>query len=59
MVGRSWFPPERTSVLSTTIVTDASKFAWGAHCYKNFLVEPIMDTGHQSLLTRGIFSEQE
>lgn len=30
-VGRSWFPPHRTAVLTSQLVTDASKYAWGAH----------------------------
>lgn len=30
-VGRSWFPPEKTHVLQFNLVSDASKYAWGAH----------------------------
>lgn len=28
--GRSWYPPEQTRILYATLITDASKYAWGA-----------------------------
>lgn len=30
-IGRSWFPPTRTAIITIDLVTDASKFGWGAH----------------------------
>jgi hypothetical protein len=39
-VGRSWFPPHKTYNLFCDLVTDASKYAWGAHltCPENTFV---------------------
>lgn len=34
-VGRSWFPPTRVFNLFANLVTDASKYAWGAHLLTN------------------------
>ena len=31
--GRSWFPPEKGAVLFASLVTDASKVAWGGHLH--------------------------
>jgi hypothetical protein len=30
-VGISWFPPDKTYNIFSNLVTDASKYAWGAH----------------------------
>ena len=31
--GRSWFPPTKTALLHALLITDASKYAWGAHAH--------------------------
>lgn len=30
-VGRSWFPPTKNFNIFSVLITDASKYAWGAH----------------------------
>jgi hypothetical protein len=30
-MGRSWFPPQQSFNLISSLFTDASKYAWGAH----------------------------
>ena len=32
-VGRSWYPPERSFLITATLVTDASSRAWGSHLH--------------------------
>lgn len=30
-IGRSWYPPECSTIFTSTLITDASKYAWGSH----------------------------
>ena len=32
-IGRSWYPPETSTVISCVLITDASKYAWGSHVH--------------------------
>jgi hypothetical protein len=32
-IGRSWYPPETSFLITATLVTDASQYAWGSHLH--------------------------
>ena len=65
-MGRSWFPPEKIHTLKINLVTDASKFAWGAHISPVSSNIFVRDTAQgqrpaqgQIELCRGVFTPEQ